>query len=499
MSFTAQRWKGRLDAAIGFLSRSGLELYGGDTYLDLLNRMNESYAFSDVDKEAFSTLMAKALNNPDEGDPSDHDLGTMDYNIVISTFPGEEILSRLAEPADYYAQQQKGLEEQRQRAKADRRRNMKIIFPMLGLIILVLIIYNLPYFSEKRAYDRTFENNPEAFEDYMDKYDNPDHLPDVLFRNAKYIMEHGDYKYKSYGYTGTVESEIPSYDYSKEREGIMAFDELFEKFPNHPLTAKGRQTVDSVWDAEIARFDSLHPNAQSSEPLKAIRDMLLYMQKNKVYDVRLNFTSKVDLKDYNDYSSEARQLAETALPELRGITIQSVKEELGSSEVMNVESTLKSQYDKFFNSLFNPGFITVKTDFKENPKGPRAEKLPVIDVDYTIKNQTVNIAGMEFPDIWEQTEGYVASLSHHKNYVLGVDIVINSEIKFPGIAAPLKNNINSTNNEDIHNIGEEGIYQAMLTKCLSKFSEQLFSKFGLKEEQSSEERVVVSEEQTGTY
>lgn len=137
MSFTAQRWKGRLDAAIGFLSRSGLELYGGDTYLDLLNRMNESYAFSDVDKEAFSTLMAKALNNPDEGDPSDHDLGTMDYNIVISTFPGEEILSRLAEPADYYAQQQKGLEEQRQRAKADRRRNMKIIFPMLGLIILV--------------------------------------------------------------------------------------------------------------------------------------------------------------------------------------------------------------------------------------------------------------------------------------------------------------------------------------------------------------------------
>lgn len=499
MSFTSQRWKGRLDAAIGFLSRSGLELYGGDTYLDLLNRMNESYAFSDVDKEAFSTLMANALNNPDEGHPSDHDLGTLDYNIVIFTFPEEEVLSRLAEPEDYYAQQQKRLEEQRQRAKADRRRNMKIIFPMLGLIILVLIIYNLPYFAEKRAYDRTFDNTPKAFEEYIANYDNPDHLPDVLFRNAKYIMEHGDYKYQSYGYAGTEESEIPSYNYSKEREGIMAFDELFEKFPNHQLTAKGRQTVDSVWDAEIARFDSLHPNAQSSEPLKAIRDMLLYMKKNKVYDVRLNFTSKVDLKDYNDYPSEARQLAETALPELRGITIQSVKEELGSSEVMNVESTLKSQYDKFFNSLFTSGFITVKTDFKENPKGPSPETLPVIDVNYTIKNQTVDIAGMELPDIWEQTEGYVASLAKHKNYVLGVDIVINSELKFPGIASTVKNNINSSNNEDIHNIGDEGIYQAMLAKCLSKFSEQLFSKFGLTEEQSSEEKVIVSEDQTGTY
>lgn len=499
MSFTAQRWKGRLDAAIRFLSRNGLELYGGDTYLDLLNRVNESFVCSEISKAAFRTLMENALNNPDEGYDSDYNLGTMDYNIVVSTFPDFDVLPRLAEPEDYVAQQQKGLEEQRQRAKADRRRTMKIILPMVGLIILVLIIYNLPYFAEKRAYDRTLDNTAQAFEEYLDNYDNPEHLPDVLFRNAKYVMEHGNSKYQSYGYAGTEESEMPSYDYSNEREGIMAFDELFEKFPNHPLTAKGRQVVDSVWDAKIAFFDSRNQHAKSSEALKAVRDMLLYMKKNKVYDVRLNFTSKVDLKDYNDYPSEARLLVETALPELKGVTIPSVKEQLGSSEVMNVENTLKSQYDKFFNSLFSPGFITVKTDFKENPKGPSPETLPVIDVNYTIKNQTVDIAGMELPDIWEQTEGYVASLAKHKNYVLGVDIVINSELKFPGIASTVKNNINSSNNEDIHNIGDEGIYQAMLAKCLSKFSEQLFSKFGLTEEQSSEEKVIVSEDQTGTY
>lgn len=285
MSFTAQRWKGRLDAAIRFLSRNGLELYGGDTYLDLLNRVNESFVCSEISKAAFRTLMENALNNPDEGYDSDYNLGTMDYNIVVSTFPDFDVLPRLAEPEDYVAQQQKGLEEQRQRAKADRRRTMKIILPMVGLIILVLIIYNLPYFAEKRAYDRTLDNTAQAFEEYLDNYDNPEHLPDVLFRNAKYVMEHGNSKYQSYGYAGTEESEMPSYDYSNEREGIMAFDELFEKFPNHPLTAKGRQVVDSVWDAKIAFFDSRNQHAKSSEALKAVRDMLLYMKKNKVYDV----------------------------------------------------------------------------------------------------------------------------------------------------------------------------------------------------------------------
>lgn len=469
MKISTQRWKGRLDAAMTILPNRGIPLQQGSTYNSLRNAVQRSGSFSIEEKRAFDSLMVKGLS--ETGERYDADglaLGRIDYEYVHNHFPND-VLSKLVDDADYASLYEIELEQNKVKRKQRKIRNIKIFVPIIVMIIIGIIIYNLPYFAEKRTYTRTIETpSIETFENYISKYNNEEHLPDVLYRHAKFYL-YGDGVY--------------SYEKARERQCIEALDSLITIFPNHELSKKADETIDSIWDNEISRYTRKNKNIQSSKSLSAMYEMLQYMKQNKIYDIRLNVKSDVDLKEYSDFPQNVRDFIEYMYPVLKENPVLKIKDYFGTPDQEGLEQSLVQEFKKSVNALFTPDFFSIITsDENDNAKS----NLPVIDLGYSIKSQVINMDGISLPNIWTYTSKMsgVPSLTSEKN-IMGIEVAFDSRLSFPGQETPWEISVKGAPEEDINDIDDisDG-YRVMTRKCFDKFGEQLYILLGLSDEQN---------------
>lgn len=464
MIISTQRWKGRLDATIPLIAQRGVPVQQGSTYLGLRLAILESGAFSKDEISAFESLMVKGLAESGESyDPNGETLGRLDFEYVRNHFP-QDIFTKLAEDTDYVALYNMELEQIKQRRRQKRKRFFKILAPIVVLIVLGISIYNLPYFAEKRAYARTLESpSMEAFACYIDKYDNHEHLPDVLYRYGVYLL-HGD--------------DIFSCDKARERQCIEALDSLIKVFPDYELSKRANVTIDSIWDNELSRYTERNPNIQSSKSLSAMYEMLQYMKQNKIYDIRLNVKSDVDLKEYSDFPQEVRSFLEFMYPELSENPVLKIKDYFGTPDQESLERSLVEEFRKAVNSLFTPDSFSIVTSDED---GGKMSNLPVIDLGYSIKSQVVNSYGIDLPDIWtySSTTAGLSSLTTEK-HIMGIEVSFDAKLSFPGQKMPWDLSIKGSPEEDINDIDDisDG-YRVMTQKCFDKFGEQLSTLLGV--------------------
>ena len=469
MKISTQRWKGRLDAAMAILTNRGIVIQQGSTYSNLRDAVDRSDAFSCEEKKAFDSLMVRGLSENGERYDSDGEaLGRIDYEYVHNHFPNE-VFTRLAEDVDYASLYEIELEQNKIKREQRKKRNIKIVVSIVVIIIIGIIIYNLPYFAEKRAYARTIETpSIETFDGYIANYNNQEHLPDVLYRQAIFYL-HGD--------------DVYSYEKARERQCIEALDSLIKCFPNHELSKKANETIDSIWDNEISRYTQRNKNIQSSNSLSAMYEMLLYMKQNKIYDIRLNVTSDVDLKEYRDFPQNVRDFVEYIYPELKENPVLKIKDYFGTPDQESLENSLVNEFKKSVNALFTPEFFSIITSDEDNIA---KANLPVIDLGYSIKSQVINMDGISLPNIWTYTSKMsgLPSLISEKN-IMGIEVAFDSRLSFPGQETPWEVSVKGAPEEDINDIDDisDG-YRVMTRKCFDKFGEQLYILLGLSDEQN---------------
>lgn len=469
MGISAQRWKGGLDGAMSYLIQRGVNPQTGTTYQDIFIQVAVSPAFADDEKLAFRTLLTNGLKDESEGfDYAEEANGRIDYMYVSQHFPNQ-VLTRLVEDMDYAHLYMEEQEHIRKAQRAKRMKLLKIVGVLAGVVLVCVVIYNLPYFAEKRAYARTLDNpSVEAFDEYVARYDHTDHLPDVLYRKARHYL------------TGL---DVYAIDKARERQCIESLDSLVTKFPNHELSAKAKVTVDSIWNAEIDRFTAKNPNVESSSSLTAMYQMLQYMKSNKVYDIQLNVKPDVDLKEYMDFPEGVRALMEAFNPDLKTKQVLKIKDHFGTPDQKSLEESLISEFTESLNSLFTPGFFTVIVNHDDRAES-QSKALPVIDLGYSIKSQVDDIQGTEFPHIWIYSSSergpYGLKLSSSEDYIMGIEVMFNSRLTFPGQSTPWTISVKGAPEKDINDI--ENIadgYRIMTRRCFEQFGDQLNSQLGL--------------------
>lgn len=464
MKISVQRWKSRLDSAINILPQKGITIQQGCTYNDLLKQVQSSNFLINEEKVAFARLFANGLANTGERYDSDGDaMGKIDYEYIRNHFPNEVIL-KLAEPIDYATLYEQELEQNRIKRNARKKRNVRYSILFTVLLVIGIIVYNLPYFAEKRAYSRTVDNpNIEAFDKYIEKYPEHEHLPDVLFRRALFHLH---------------DANMYSYDKAASRQCVELLDSFIIKFPNHELSQKAEVTIDSIWDSEISRFTEKNPNYASSNSLKAMYEMLNYMKSNKVYDIKLNVISDVNLKEYSEFPTRVRDLMEYYYPELKSNPVLKIKDYFGTPDQENLEEMLISEFTKSINKLFTPNFFSVIINHDEN----QDDKHPIIDLGYSIKSQTINVDGVEMPNIWtysSKSSYGIKSMSYEKN-IMGIEVSFESSLNFPGLKTPWEIKVKGAPEEDINDIdGISNGYRVMTRKCFERFGSQLYSLLGI--------------------
>lgn len=467
MKISTQRWKGRLDAVIPTLPQIGISIQSGSTYNDLLNKILNSSVFNNQEKEAFKTLFINSLTETGERYDSDGDaIGRIDYEYIKVHFPNN-IICKLVEHTDFAALYEVEIEQNRKKRLASRKRNIKIGGLVFVVLIIGIITYNLPYFAEKRAYARTIESpNIEEFNRYISKYDNEEHLPDVLYRKAICLLNSDDSCYYN--------PKAP------ERQCIEVLDTLMTLFPNNELGINAESTIDSIWTAEIEKFTQINNEIQSSRSLTAMFNMLNYMKENKVYDILLNIKSNVDLMEYTDFPSEVRDIMEDYFPELRTNSVLKIKDYFGAPDLENLENSLVSELSRSINSLFTPHFFSLI--IKHNDNSDKSE-LPVIDLGYSIKTQTFDLGGIKLPSIWTYTSsprhGAPAFLTSEKN-IMGIEVSFDSKLEFPGQKDPWIVHIKGEPEGEINNIDDiKDGYKVMTRRCFSQFGDTLYNLLGL--------------------
>ena len=242
-------------------------------------------------------------------------------------------------------------------------------------------------------------------------------------------------------------------------------------------------TVDSIWNAEIDKFTAKNPNVESSSSLTAMYQMLQYMKSNKVYDIQLNVKPDVDLKEYMDFPEGVRALMEAFNPDLKTKQVLKIKDHFGTPDQKSLEESLISEFTESLNSLFTPGFFTVIVNHDDRAES-QSKALPVIDLGYSIKSQVDDIQCTEFPHIWIYSSSergpYGLKLSSSEDYIMGIEVMFNSRLTFPGQSTPWTISVKGAPEKDINDI--ENIadgYRIMTRRCFEQFGDQLNSQLGL--------------------
>lgn len=466
MSITPQRWKTRFDVLIAYLKSTGMTFPQELTYSMALSIMDNSSRLSSDDKSEVRSIYDRFIEEPDfdVDDPVERSKGIRDFSWICSRHPSE-IIHRLALDEDYAMlfDREKMKEEQ---AKKDRSlRKWKYVFGAVALVALAIIIYNLPYFAEKRAYRTTIdEPSVYTFTRYLDNYDNPDHTPDVLFRLAMFKLN---------SYAGVGES--------KQRNCLATFDELLNRYPDHELSWRAKVVSDSIWDAEIDRFKANNPGFESSPSLKAMYGMLSYMHENRIHDITLNITSDLDLRDYEDFDEDVRTFLEIFDDDLKTKGVLSLKDNFTSADRNSLEEILTRGFESSLNSLFTRDFFAVNIA-KDDEIIDSVN--PVIDLHYSIRSQIDKHGSYDIPHLWVySSESSSPFIRNDEDYIMGISVDFKSALSYPGQTEPWQFAMEGSPADNISGIENlsEG-YRIMTSRCFHQFSNRLTSSLGFEQE-----------------
>lgn len=362
----------------------------------------------------------------------------------------------------------------------------KIIIGVVTSIILLVVA--MPYIKEYKIYSKAKNGNDVALcDDYINKYPNGRYIENILeikeeiaFKRVQedknsytcdwYIEvcpdgKHlEDVRYLKIGYTDTFLKDINEY--------LHAINEYLHYFPNGKYASEVNEKCDSLWDAEIMKYNARDKNRESPEAVKFMSEMLQYMKERRINSVLLDVSSHLQLKDYNEYDSKVRDLLEATNDNIflsLSSGMISLKSNFSEADISTLMQILSEGVQKSLDKMFTPGFITVENYSSQD--------LPKLHFDYTIKSQEERYGDVVIPHIWSYHEGAVI-----KNYLIGISIFFKAHYSIPGSSTTFDYSEKGEPASNIDNVEDirDG-YRQMTAICFAQFSNKMAKNMGLKE------------------
>lgn len=399
----------------------------------------------------------------------ERNLGIREAEFIFRAYP-DNYANKLLEDKDYLQE----IKAEEQQKKRENQRNVIIGLAIVSVIIAGIVLYNLPYFAEDRAFSRieklydagSKETLDMAVADYKEKYPEGRHFSEVMFMPVKYVRNSQDVI-----------------------QVLDAVDKYLEENPKGPYVRECKEISDKIWDVEIQKYETIAQSSASQKGADFVKAMLQYMKRNNVRTIDVVAVPHLDLKEYKEYPYELRKLIESVPPNpVPGMNkgeepklpddLVTIKDKITIEDAEYWVKYIVSALQKGFNNVLTPNFITFKEIHKENKSN---NKLPKVTVNYTVSTQET-IKGL--PDIWVYSQS-IGSYVYSAGLFLGIRMNFDATFSLPGES--IQYNISGSGDagsDDLNNISISVVYSKMCEISTYQFAEKIADEFGLKPQDS---------------
>lgn len=456
-NFSSPRWYGRLlglllnlagTKGIKFDKSENLTLQ--DLYLKVINLATRK------EKEVINELLQKwseqkkyeeanhiSISESDENKYQQQGL----YDVTV-IFRKNESIDNLLEKTDFYVEEERRIAE----LKKKQAKNRRIVWGFVAAVILAIVIYNLPYFQEQRFYNEVVEaQSPYRCQSYYEEYPEGRHYEDVMLLEINL----------------SVNPVKPMVAY-------------LNKFPEGKYATEINDRYNTLWDAEIVKYENRDKADESPEAVKFLTEMLHHMKQHRINTIRLEINPTINLKDYEEYDENVRSILELfssgeTLP-LKG-NIVSLKENFTTGDQGVVKQILAEGVEKSFNRMFSSNLVSIVTSPEDADSAS-----PVLTFNYVIKN-SCDEGNNEIPNIWT----YVAN-DKPQAYILAINVKFDVLFSIPGSDVTYTYSEIGEPGNEIRGIEDiKDGYRQMTQVCFAKFSDKMSVNLGLEKTYFREE------------
>ena len=455
--FLSSRWYGRLlNLLVNLAHRKGISLVPNEG-LTLQALYEKVWAESTLaEKTVIDQLLQKwseqkryeeeqRIPISDEENKKQQEKGA---NDVVAILRQGKRLDLLVQEVDFSAQEEILLASQK-KAKSRKR----IIYgSFIAAIILAFVIYNLPYFKERRFYNKVVkEQSIYTCQDYCRQFPNGKHYEDVMF----------------------LEMNLSS-------NPVNLLMEYLKDFPEGKYSPVVNSRLDSLWDIEILKYEQRDKTKESPKAVKYMTEMLHYMKRNRINTILLEMNPNITLKDFDEYDEDVKEFLyswyrDEKLP-LEG-NLLSLKENFTEQDRGSLMQILADGVQKSFNNMFSKDLVSVVTSSYE-----AAENSPVLSFNYVVKNRSdEQVNGL--PNIWTYVQDETP-----KAYILAIDVEFDAKFSIPGSDITYEySEVGDPGNEITGIEDVKDGYRRMTTVCFAKFSDKMAENLGLEDVYFKEE------------
>ena len=365
----------------------------------------------------------------------------------------------------------------------------KFITIMAILLGLAGIVYFVPILREYRAFKGVnSEQTVFAADDFLYEYPNSEYCDSVRYLKVKFSIAENNDNYVIVEYINDYLYYYPEGKHAMELSFIkVTIDDSWsnildfkDKFPQCEYSDRIEALYDKKWETEIQKFEDNVDGVDETTGIKYMRELLHYMKDNKTNTVVMNVSHNVSLKDYDEYPEYVRLIYDsepvdfTTVKKVSELMV-SLKNNFDDEDIKSIDRTILNSFQKGFDCVFSIGTVQVKNAEFVND----ADKYPMLNVNYTIKNQTME--GLpDFPHIWTYKTSFNGSAYITKNVLLGISMSLKSEFNIPNSDTTYKYTENAEPENNIDKIDDiQDGYKKMTRLCAAQFSTKLANSMGL--------------------
>ncbi len=443
---TQSRWKGRL---VGMLYYKAIQMgidresLGKLTLMELLLKVYP--VVTPEEKSIIDALNKKIVETGNiEGETKSYDAQQEEqigFNEVIKVRNEYGNFSKVIEDVDYHQEEQ----------KRQKKKNI-ITLSVIGVLILSVVIYNLPYFKELRFYNKVVKENSEWMcEEYIEKFPEGRHIEDIYMMKINITQD------------------------------MTSISTYISEFPEGKYVTRVNQVCDSLWDVEIEKYNAKDKSQSNLVAVKYMDELLQYMKIHRINTINLSITPDLRLKDFDSYEESVKALVKSCYEEPSlpfDNNLISITEEFTSADNNTLCEILSEGLSRSLNRIFTPGFLSIVTE-KDEPS------VPQVTFNYTIANQEEKGLWAGIPVIWTYSEGspsyYGSNVTYtSKAYLIGISIHLDATFTIPNSSTIFHYTQDGEPSENISGIKniKDG-YRRMTTICFMLFSNEMTENLGL--------------------
>lgn len=445
------------------------------------------------DKELCLSLASKLVEcreqesaNPMAADyrNAEFSLGQEEADYIFDRYPGE-YSKHLLQPTDFMSEREEYLEQlqaEREAAEMERKRKRKriiiICLSCVAALAAFIVIYNLPYFAEGRAFDKVEKASQMkssfdlglAVDDYKQKYPDGKHIDEVLWLHVSGCN----------AAHATVETlNAAEYYISNSNGGVYK--------------ARCGEIYDSIWNAEIARYKIAASSKGQTDGVSFVTGMLEYMRDNKIRVISFTGIPELKLKEYAEYPENMRRLLESLPGNMENDNddkleplfhkqaklpddMVTIKDKLTEKEASGWSYNIIESLQKGFNRVLTPDFITI-TD-SEDLHGNDLSRYPSVKVRYIVRTYEEEFGPFRVPSVWT----YVSTrngVEQDNCFILGISMDFNADFNYPGLKSAYVVNASGDPGSERIEADKSVVYNRMCDRCVEKFTDKLESEFGI--------------------